>query len=663
MRRLTALLGKELRQHSVSGIILLACLVGGYLLMLVATLMNAESVSAMQAHASFLGLFVLIAAIVLGHRLVVAEYHGRTQLFLEALPIRRWEVVALKYGVGLAFLLLISGLSLAITTLVAMTREPLDGWFLTIVATRTAVYVFFLWAFLFGMGLIGRFRVPIYLLLLVMLGIVDEMTQLEIQRFGPIALLDNNTLPFERETMPVRALFETLGLGLAWTGIGFGLALIHEGSVAETLAKRMSQKEKALVGILFTAMMLAFVVFETRRDKAPYTFPEQETLVSSTVPLEILYLQPSRLEDAQTLSRRLETDLETLRQALGWAELPDVRIAYRPSLDADIYDRADLLENEGILVRANFRCQLPQHQVSQDSEDKWDPQAFSAYIVGLVLDEATDGRARFEPKAWLRDGFAQWWAAREYQVTPVENPAMVCADNDSPTRRAMLRALWATQAQPLDNNQLATWLRTRERHGEAVAEAMALSGLWVLEQSHGEAAVLALARAVFGRNPNEDIRELIYEWRHPMPAVFTDATPTDWQSFVAEWSAALDRWRQEPACRALLDTLPKGEAEVAIEHGEGTVRNIVYRFDYDRPWPAGTLVSLLHSRLPTPFDSPIERIDLRRREHLWPPDESTTSWRLPGFYGQGSRAFLALEIDSAILGCPIRLVAVRQEIR
>ncbi len=663
MRRLTALLGKELRQHALSGIALLVCLTICYLLLLVGTLANAETVSVMEVHASFLLLFVLIAALVLGHRLVVTEYYGRTQLFLEALPVRRWEVVALKYGLGLAVLLLISGLSLGATALAALTREPVDGWFLTIVATRTLVYVFFLWAFLFAMGLVGRFRIPIYLALLVMVGVVDGMTQLELQRFGPLALVDNNTLPFEREVMPIRALLETLAIGIGWTAVAFGLALIHEGSVAETLAKRMSQKEKALVGILFVGMMLAIVFLDDRRDKEPYTFPNQNTLVSATAPLEILYLQPTRSADALALQSRLEHDLDTLRDAMGWTDLPAVRIAYRPSIDATIYDQAELTSNDGILVRANFQ-----------RTDDWDPQAFSAFVIGLTLDDATLGRAQFEPKAWLRDGFAQWWASRPRATGSAVNidPAVACASDDSPTRRTLLRALWMTRHQPLTSHQLATWLRTRERHGERVTAALALSGLWVLEQQHGEAAVLALAREVFGRQPTEDIRELIYEWRHPMATVFqaantaktadTTTTTVGWEDFIADWNTQLDRWRSEPACRALLDAIPEGEAELEIERGAGSVRNIVYRFDFDSPWKAGTLVTLLHTRL-TPFDAPLERFDLRRREHLWPTGESQASWRLPGFYGQGSRAFFALEVESEILGCPIRWVADRRDIR
>ncbi len=641
MRRLHALLGKELRHHAVAGVALFGCLAAAYLLLLLGLTVSPETVSLLQAHAGFLGFFVPLAAIVLGNRLVTAEYHGRTQLFIEALPVRRWEMVALKFVLGLAVLLAAAGLSLAASALAASFREAVDAVFVGIVAARTAAFTYFLWAFFFTMGLAGRFRVPIYIALLLMLAVVDQMTGFELQRFGPIALMDPNTLPFERETMPTRALVETLALAAGWTALAFALALIHEGSVAEALARRMSQKEKALVGILFTSLMLAVVFLDERRDKEPYAFTQDEVVASGRVPLEVLYLLPERRDDAEALLARLEGDLEALSQMLDWVRLPDVRVAYGPALDASTYDRAELDDNDGILVRANFRRTAA-----------WDDGDFRAYVVGLVLDEATRGRASFEPKAWLRDGFAHWWSRRD------EAAPLVCREDFAPA----LRALAATRQERLDVDRIAAWRRYRERHGEAMAEAVAWSGLAVLAELRGRDAVLSLAREVFGRAASEDFRELFHEWRHPMASVFEATTTLAWSDFVDAWNDELGSRRATAACRAALATVPRGSGSIEVERGEGAVRDVVYRFRFAEPLPGGTLSALLHTRL-TPFDSELERHELRRIEHLWPDGERQAVWRLPGRYGRGSRAFLALEVDSAVLGCPLRLAAERREIR
>ncbi len=659
MRRVTALLGKELGQHAGVGIGLTFCLAGAWALLLLAALAGAETVSLMEAHAGFL-IFVTLGGLVLGNRLVVAEYYGRTQLFVEALPVARWEMVALKYLLGLAFLLLAAGASLLATALVALSREPIDARFLGLVGARTGSYVFFVWAFFFAMGMLGRFRTAIYVGILLALTMVDSMTAFELQRFGPLAVLDGGTLPFEREVLPARAVAETVALGTSWTALAFVLALIHEGSVAETLARRMSLREKAVIGGLFVALTLAVAFLDERRDKEPYAFEQEEVLRSEELPLEVLYLLPERRADAEALLGRLEDDLGDLAAELGWREPPAVRVAYGPSLDPGIYDTAVLDDNDGLLVRVNFR-----------SGDPWDPRDFSAHVLGLALDEATAGRARFEPKAWLRDGFAHWWSRRDRgpgrpegaptesrsEGAPTEHLEQACRDGSA----TLLRALWATRGEPLSEERLARWLRYRERHGEDLAEAVAFSGLSVLERRVGRDAVLRLAHRVFGRRPAENLSELFYEWRHPMADVFAAATSRPWLDFIDEWNGELERLRGTAACRERLAAVSGGEGWIEIEPGAGALRDLVYGFRFAEPPPAGTLVALLHHRL-TPFDGELERRDLKREEKLWPEVEREASWRLPGFYGRGSRVFLALEVESAALGCPIRLVAERREV-
>ncbi len=684
MRRLTALLGKELRQHAAVGLALLVCLVAAYLLLLLGTVFGDETVSLMEAHAAFLP-FVTLGGLVLGNRLIVAEYYGRTQLFVEALPLCRREMVAVKYLLGLGLLLLAAGLSLLATAAVALTREPIDARFLAIVLARTGAYVFFIWSFFFVMGFVGRFRVAIYIAIVLALVFVDELTAFEISRFAPLAVLDNTTLPFEREIMPLRAVLETLILGAGMTALAFVLALINEGSLAEVLARRMSQREKAVIGILFVGLMLAFAVLEERRDKPPYAFPEQQVVRGEALPIEILYLLDQRRSDAEALLDRLENDLGALATELAWVSLPAVRVAYAPSLDPGIYDQAELEENDGILLRANFKSAADKAPVDRSALG-WQADDFSAHVVGLVLDEATGGRARFEPKAWLRDAFAQWWSMRGWSMRgwsmrgSAHDSSTAVADTDLETeledacRQAfapLLRALWVTAGEPLSEDRLAVWRRYRERHGEDLAQAVALSGLLVLERAQGRDAVLSLARQVFGRRPRQDLRELIYEWRHPMATVFEQATGLDWSGYVAHWNVELERLRAAPACRRGLAAVPRGEASIEIENGGGSVRDVVYSVRFAEPSspgqagdtpPEGTLVTLLHERL-TAFDSELERRDLRRVEKLWPAASRRESWRLSGFYSRGSRVFLALEVESAALGCAIRLHAERRQLR
>jgi len=77
----------------------------------------------------------------------------------------------------------------------------------------------------------------------------------------------------------------------------------------------------------------------------------------------------------------------------------------------------------------------------------------------------------------------------------------------------------------------------------------------------------------------------------------------------------------------------------------------------------GQVALHVSTRLRRAFDDELERGDLGRVEHLWPAGSREASWRLAGTYAAGGRAFLALEIESAELGRPLRLAAGRWEIR
>ena len=96
MRRLGGLLSKELWHH---GAVLL--MVGGFIalvqcFLLLGAALGPRTITMLEAHANFTRVFLPLLGLALGHRLVVREYHAHTQRFLEALPVRRVEVLAVK---------------------------------------------------------------------------------------------------------------------------------------------------------------------------------------------------------------------------------------------------------------------------------------------------------------------------------------------------------------------------------------------------------------------------------------------------------------------------------------------------------------------------------------------------------------------------------------
>lgn len=638
MRRFWALTGKELREHWLAALLLCFLLGGGLMLLIVGCLAARRTVSVLQAAASFNMVFLSLAAITLGNRLVVAEYHARTQLFVEALPVRRWEMVAVKYALGLACLLACAAGALLLTAALARGSEPVDATFLGILGTRTAAFTVCMWSGFFVMGFLGRFRIPVYLAIALGTSAIAGMTEFEPSRFGPLALMNPHTFPYERREMPWAAVAQTLALAGGCTLTAFALALVHEGSVAEVLARRMSQKEKVVVGLLFVVAVVALAYFQARKTKEPYAFSGEAVLASERAPIEILYLRSDVRPDAADLLRGLERDLCELRDGLGWSDLPPLRVAWREDLDGCTFEDARLERHDGVLVRANFR-----------RREGWDGKGFTAHVLGEVLDHHMRGRATFDPKQWVQVGFARWWAEQRGGAIPVG------------LSQALLRAVWGTRAGGVSGPDLLAWSSFAERLGERMAEGVACSGLAALESLRGRAAVLALARAVFGRQPYRDFRETLYERAHPIERVFAEATGLAWSDFLAAWNGWLDRLRAQVPVRAALAAVPEGRAEVSIEPGPGQIRDVVYRLEFTRPPAPGAPCVLLHQTL-GPFDHWLDPTQHQREEHAWEAGATAREWRLEGRYGRGVRVFLALEVESATLGCPVRLASERRDV-
>ncbi|MGI5862296.1 MAG: hypothetical protein ACOX6T_09590 [Myxococcales bacterium] len=647
MRRLLALVLKDLRQHLVA--VLGIGALGAVSVLLTAVVAASKQVSAFEAHARFSILLLPVATLVLGNRLIVAEYQGRTQLFLEALPIRRWEMVATKYLLGLSALLGLGFGSIALSALVAWARESVEPRFLLFLAGRTAGFAFCVWSIAFAMGFTGRWRIPIYIGALFAIAVVAEATDVELAKVGPLALVDPNTLPFERHSFPTGALLESLGIGAAWLALGLALSLMHEGSVAESLARRMTQKEKAAVATALFAALIGAVALDERREKQPYDFGSGAVLRAVRAPVHVLYLNPSRLEDAQALLDVLESDLAELAELLG-RELPATRVAFRATLDGRTFEKAELRHNDGVLLRASF-----------SRSGDFDLRAFRAFVVRNVLVTATKDRADFEPKAFALDGFSRWWVER---------------DGDEATRsRLLLRALWGARDGAPDDDQVRRWWAQRERLGEPIAQALAWSALDLLAELRGQTAVEQLARRLYGRAPAHDFSELWHELEHPFESDFEAASSVPWHDFLGLWRERLAQLAEDPRLRAALAAIPKVNAELEVAGQFGSMREVRYGFALDGP-PDGSgsalgeigsaapphLCSLLHLEI-GPFDEPLEARALLREEHPWTESRLAESFVLPGRYGAGQRVFLALECESSVLGCPVRLKAERRELR
>lgn len=626
MRRFFALARKELWDHGLVVLGLYLLLGGVAALLLLGAVLAPRTITMLEAHATFVRFFVPMSALALGHRLVVREYQAGTQRFLEALPLRRFEVVITKLVVGLAVLSIAALGSLALSASAALLREPLTVRWLALVGLKTELFTIACFAVLFTMGLFGRWRIPIYLGFAFLLGFLGQATDVELSRFGPFALVGER-LVLEREVLPLSEIAVTLGLTALALAIAFTLALVREGQVAEALARRMSAREKSAVAVVLVFGLIASEIADAHRAKEPFAFTRDEVVRRQDPPVAVLYLDERHRVAAEALADTLARDLDRLRETLGIAAMPAVHVALSETLDPNEVERVELDDRDGVLVRASFTAPA------------FDPDALRVAVVERVVERVTDGRAAFEPYAWVRTGFARAF---------VDRPEVA--------RAPMLRALWIARQRSLSASMLERWQRTEERWGPAGAEALAYSAYRALEARAGRARTIRFARSLLAEEPPWGMAAVMEARMDPVPARMERETGVSMRALVEAWREEVAGWRADPRAAALR-RVPRARGAVTIERAEGELRALRWRIDDP---PTEGMCALVHAPL-GPFDRPLRRDELVREERpcaeLDPSGEAVV-----GRYGPGERVLAAIELDGDVLGAPVRVFAARMEV-
>jgi hypothetical protein len=631
------LLVKELREHwlALGSLVVFSLL--GLLLVALSVLLAGEAGNALEALRFFIITFGVIAALVICGRLVVREYNGKTQLFLESLPLTRGHMIAVKYTLGLAILFsLVVGALAALLPIVAR-HQPVTILFVEIVCARAFAFAFFIYSFFFVTGMLGRYRMAIYLGIVVGLLVLTMTTDMELRRFGPLELM-NTRFAFERDHFPAGALSQTLTLGVAFSAIGFLLGLMREGSVAAMLAEKMSHREKVFVTAVFLGFLFVGSMFDKAQQKRPFDLPGAIVEESGGVTVKLSVGQLQDRQAGEVLAMQIHGELAAAVEYLGLAYSPPVFITTRRDLDANRYELGELVRGEGVLARVNF------------SAPEFDRDRFLAWLVREFLIEATDGRARLESKMWILDGFGPFWQRRR-------GVNVALADD----RRLALRAVYGTTGGTgLSEVDLALWHSFRERVGEGVAAGVAWSGLDILARRYGPERSREFLRAVLASRAPDDARALWFEERNPIEEQFERHVGVPMTDFIAAWRNELDIARA--ALVNDLSRLPRVRGEVSFDALSADTWIARYRVAVD-PQPEGpadaSRITLLHANLSAgqtevaPNDLLREDVDLTLN----------ADGELPGTWTRGSRFYSTFSLEVPELGCEVISGWSRREIR
>lgn len=580
-----AILAKELREHAL---VLVACTVAGLFVLFAFAVnpdFNGQNASAFLGLRSFLLGFYPLLVIVLTSRIVAREYTGKTQLFLETLPISRARVLTAKLLLGLVLALLAVAIAFLTFRRLALAHEVLGRRGLGVVALRTFAYATCIYAFLFAGGLLGRYRVAILLLLVVGFSLVDATSTFRFEEFGPIRLVGVD-LAFERARLPTRALWVTAGLTLGFVGLGYTLALVREGTVSALLAQKMSQREKVTIACILMGMVFLKTFYDEARDPRPFDLARAVTVDSSRVVVKVALGQSVDRERADALGRRIAAGLSDLRDELAFDSLPEVFVLPARELDADTYNRGTLKNARGVAVQANFTA------------PGFDDGAFVSWLARELVETATRGRATEERRRWLLDGFSTDWSLRQA--------------SDAARRLQTLRAVYGFPDGPTEE-LLRDWVSTRERHGECLSAALAYSGIRVLRETLDPPALRRFLHEAIARRPSLGIRALAV--RESPWSELQRTTGLTMDMFLAAW-----RGRLAGEARSLenaLAAVPRLSATLDLAPVSAKGREVRYRVALT-PEPETPLRFAFLTSTLDPFDRELESKDLIIDERAYP---------------------------------------------
>ncbi len=513
MPMLRGLVAKELRQHGMALLFLLLLLLAALALISGNRFLRLAGGSGFEGVRMLHVTLVPLACLVLAQSLVAAEFRQKTQLFLEALPLPRWRMIAVKYAIGLAAITI--GVALALLAAWQQSRggEAMTPRFAAILLWKSAAWSAFVYSLLFAHAFLGRYRL-LFGTAVVLAFFHLAQAGVDVGLFWPLQLIDSR-FAHERYDLPAGALAWTALLAAVCGGAAFALGLVRDASVAALLAERMSGREKLLGTLaIFGALLTASYVVERRANAAPVAMPGAVEVVrgAARVAASAAVDAPLQAEEAALarIAAEVAEELDRMGEYLGCTALPPVFLVHRRDFSGGAFEKGDLKPEQGLLVRANFTA------------DASHGEPLLRWVVRETLLVQSRGRAGFERQAWVLDGFTRWWPQRG---KPPDASDLDAAAKALPT---------GFSAQTLDR-----WFSLRKAEGDDAAGALAASGLHFLAAEYGDDDCQQFLSAMLREAAPHDARPFFRDVFFPPARRFRHATGASLDAFTARWAERL----------------------------------------------------------------------------------------------------------------------------
>lgn len=616
-----SLIGKELAEHWASMILISLFMCLGFMIVLSMIMFATDGGRPLEALRSFLMTFVILTSLILGNRLVVKEYQSQTQLFLEALPLTRLGMITTKYVFGLLVILLPTLTMFGLVALMSQRIDDLTPRFLAILVSKTVAFASLAYSFFFLMGLLGRYRVAIYILIVILAFVLDNFTQLELQRFAPFALVDSR-FAYERQIFPTQDLLVTASL-IAGCVLMIGLlTVVREGNVASMLAEKMSYREKIVMTCLIFGVLACLTVFDERIFKRPFDLPNSLIAKSEITDVKITDPGSDRNGKAQRLVDTVANEVTELASYLDVKNLPPIFLVHRSDLDFDQFERGNLENADGVLVRANFY------------HDDWNSQEFLSWFAKELINATSQDRNMTESVRWVLDGFPFFWANKRGYI-----------HSGADAYKRDVRVAYAMK-KGFSKDDFSQWLTYRERVGRDIAEAMAWNGLESIKSRTSENQIRRFLQRILDPDVPSDIRSTVHIYTNSVRRVAKQELKLNDSDIFELWVARAKEVMNSHD--AALEKIPELNGSVKYEKISTGSRKVSFEFDCVPP-PEDGKFFVKYTELPL-FDFEIAKSD-EQVETLFYDKHNRSS--LGPTFSRRSRFMYTFAVFSDVLGCEL----------
>ncbi|HVJ29870.1 MAG TPA: hypothetical protein VNA66_06120, partial [Gammaproteobacteria bacterium] len=432
-----ALLRKEAREH---GPVLAATAALGALALFTMLGVAENSGGRFVGLTRFLLTMGPLIAFVLANRLLVREYTGRTQFFLETLPIGRARVFATKWLLGCGLMLLMGWLTWRVALGYARRTEVLAVADANGVLGCVEAFCITVWSFAALAGMLGRYRYLAWATAIVAALLAMDIAGIPLFDL-PIIRLLGASVQMATALPETTAFVQALVVTALCTAGATALALVGSGAMASTLAQRMTARERAFALVALLAVGTISTTLEPKPVQPPFQITRGERFEGRWTSVGVLPSGTLDADSARSLAQTIADDSDALIDAVGLTTHPPVFVLAQQGMDRHVMQRAALGASDGIVLKVAPNA--PTENVRM-------------LVAHSLVADATLGRGMKDDRHVLLDGLATYWPLR---------------DDAAGRERWWLRA--AAIPEPLPARYLTDWAQTSERLGECQSLALA----------------------------------------------------------------------------------------------------------------------------------------------------------------------------------------------